>query len=333
AFDECGNESSYEYSVSVVDTFTQRIVCVKPLLAIGDDGTVTIAADEIVAAQGSFCDTSMHTFTAEFQFPGGNQKAITYSCSDFPDPSGLVDTVNIIIFDNGDTIDFCRTLIEVRDPNNFCPDSLLQIESNILTEENQDVNGYMMMIEDLKSSEYKEMNQSKFTIPSGGSYLFAPMKDNFHDEGVSALDMVLIQRHILRLDVLKSPYKMIAADVNNDERINISDLIQMRKLLLGVYDRFPDNSSWKNIDASYQFFNVETALHELYRTYISVENADHNMRLDFVGVKIGDVNGSYVSAQQGVTPRSTIQIITQDAILEQGQVVEIPVFLSRSMRL
>ena len=43
--------------------------------------------------------------------------------------------------------------------------------------------------------------------------------------GISTLDLVLIQRHILGQQLLDSPYKMIAADVNNDDKITAVDLV------------------------------------------------------------------------------------------------------------
>src|SRR5690606_17753415 len=141
------------------------------------------------------------------------------------------------------------------------------------------------------------------------------------DEGLSALDMVIVQRHILRINTLKSPYKMVAADVNADERINIADIVEMRKVVLGIYDRFPNNYSWRNIDAKYEFFSAETALQELYPMYVRVDNADHNMQLDFVGVKIGDVDGSYVSSLKEVKTRSSVQLLVADAVIDRGQIV------------
>ena len=45
--------------------------------------------------------------------------------------------------------------------------------------------------------------------------------------------------HVLGQEVLDSPYKMIAADINNDKEISALDLIELRKLILGVYNELP----------------------------------------------------------------------------------------------
>jgi hypothetical protein len=60
--------------------------------------------------------------------------------------------------------------------------------------------------------------------------------------GVSTLDLVDMQKHLL-IKPLSSPYKMIAADANNSKSITAIDLIEMRKLILGIYAELPYNTS------------------------------------------------------------------------------------------
>jgi len=38
-----------------------------------------------------------------------------------------------------------------------------------------------------------------------------------------------MQKHILGSDKFDSPYKVIAADITGDERVNGQDLVQLRK--------------------------------------------------------------------------------------------------------
>ena len=67
--------------------------------------------------------------------------------------------------------------------------------------------------------------------------------------GVSTLDLVKIQRHILGLEELNSPYKLIAADVNADNEIKASDLTELRKLILGIITDLPTNESWRFVES------------------------------------------------------------------------------------
>lgn len=44
---------------------------------------------------------------------------------------------------------------------------------------------------------------------------------------------------------LNSPYKMIAADANHSNSITTFDVVEIRKLILGIYSKFPNNTSWR----------------------------------------------------------------------------------------
>jgi len=66
----------------------------------------------------------------------------------------------------------------------------------------------------------------------------------------------MIQRHILGLAELDSPYKLIAADINNSESITGSDLLALRKMVLGINTEFPNNHSWRAIDAAHEFVDA-----------------------------------------------------------------------------
>ena len=57
--------------------------------------------------------------------------------------------------------------------------------------------------------------------------------------GVSSIDLVDIQRHILGLQRFDSECRLRAADVNRDGRINGTDLVEARRLILGIYTEWP----------------------------------------------------------------------------------------------
>jgi hypothetical protein len=71
-------------------------------------------------------------------------------------------------------------------------------------------------------------------LTAGGDYTVTPVLDANYLNGVSTFDLVLIQRHILGVQLLDSPYKMIAADANNSQTITTSDIIMLRRLILSI---------------------------------------------------------------------------------------------------
>jgi hypothetical protein len=64
-------------------------------------------------------------------------------------------------------------------------------------------------------------------------------------EGVSILDVIRIQRHILSIEALRKPFEWIAADVNNNGIISTSDNVNIRRLILGIDPRFTEVPSWR----------------------------------------------------------------------------------------
>ncbi len=112
-----------------------------------------------------------------------------------------------------------------------------------------------------------------------------------HINGVSTLDIVFIKRHILELQLLNNPYKVLSADVNDDGNVSVLDIVDMRKLILNFQDTFTNNKSWRFIDEDITFADpndpVEAVLDEA-----SVDYLTDNTEVNFIGLKIGDVNGN-----------------------------------------
>jgi hypothetical protein len=158
-----------------------------------------------------------------------------------------------------------------------------------------------------------------------GVQLFAN-KGGDYDNGVSTLDLVLIQRHILNMAKLDSPYKVIAADINNDAKINTVDLVELRKVILGTSEEFT-NKSWRFPTAN-QVINADNAFpyNEVINLLVSTNDVDGQ---DFVAVKIGDVNGSastdVLNAQSESRTASRLDLTAAERSVEAGETFEVPV--------
>lgn len=125
-------------------------------------------------------------------------------------------------------------------------------------------------------------------------------KNDDHLKGVSTLDLLAIQRHLLGLDNFENPLQYIAADLNYDGKISVSDLFELRKLILGIYTELPSNYS-------YRFLSKKEVQKESTNAWEISENIeipnlnDHILDADFVPVKIGDVNNQYAEYSMGMT--------------------------------
>jgi len=139
-------------------------------------------------------------------------------------------------------------------------------------------------------------------VPMSGDYTLTPTKDDNPLNGVTTYDLVLISKHILGLEPLTTPYKMIAADANRSGSITTFDIVEFRKLILGIYDELPTNTSWRFVDKTYTFLNPSNPFQSTFPENISVQNVQSNqLAEDFVAVKVGDVNGT-------VTPNSLVSV-------------------------
>jgi hypothetical protein len=89
--------------------------------------------------------------------------------------------------------------------------------------------------------------------PITGNITITPIKDTDPLNGVSTFDMLLISKHILGNIPLSTPYKIIAADVNKSGTVTTYDIVETRKLILGIYNSFPGNTSWRFVNAAQTF--------------------------------------------------------------------------------
>ncbi|MBK8626742.1 MAG: T9SS type A sorting domain-containing protein [Saprospiraceae bacterium] len=259
--------------------------------------------------------------------PSTCSSAKLYTCDDLGS-----NTENMSVWDAGGNTDFCTVKLFVQANGTSCPG--YRIAGNIGTEYNNMVSNVSLLLSNDVNNEsvavvsdvngYFEFN----AITPGTSYTIIPEKDTDHLNGVSTLDLVIIQRHILGLSDLDSPYKFKAADINNDKKITASDLVELRKLILGVFNKYPKNTSWRFVDKAEKinvngdvFFANEYVRHDTINTAM--------MQSNFVAIKVGDVNGSAsvnaqnISLEQRASQKLTLS--TFDQSFKKGESLKIPI--------
>ena len=124
---------------------------------------------------------------------------------------------------------------------------------------------------------------------------------------------------------------MIAADINGDGKVNGADLVELRKLILGVYLELPDNTSWRFVQSDFEFQDSSNPwLQEFDETY-EISGLDRDMDIDFIGVKIGDVDNTAVtntfhSSVDMKNHRWPLTLEVPIMQIEADAVIRIPVF-------
>ena len=129
-----------------------------------------------------------------------------------------------------------------------------------------------------------------FDLAQGGDYTVAPAYDENIENGVTTFDIVKITQHILGIQSLGSAYKVIAADANNSASVTTLDIVAIRKVILQIEESFPNNTSWRFVDAAYVFADAMNPWG--FAEVVNYNNlSTDQLNTDFVAVKIGDVTG------------------------------------------
>jgi hypothetical protein len=111
--------------------------------------------------------------------------------------------------------------------------------------------------------------------------------------GVTTLDIALISKHLLGTQLLDSPYKIIAADVNQDGEVDALDMLFIRRFILNLTETLPTGTSWRFIDKTYIFQDPTRPLEENFPEFINFNSTNIYRGSNFTAVKLGDLNNSF----------------------------------------
>jgi len=120
---------------------------------------------------------------------------------------------------------------------------------------------------------------------------------------------------------------MIAADVNKSKSVTAKDISDLRKLILGVTNAIPGNTSWRFIDENFTFRNVNDALNENFPENYPINVLSSNMNVNFIGVKVGDVNQSAKTRGASNTVIRSNQVLDlnfENQSVKENEIIEIP---------
>ncbi len=127
-----------------------------------------------------------------------------------------------------------------------------------------------------------------------------PTKNDGPTNGVNVCDLLAMRNHIVGAVLLDSPYKIIAADINSSNSVTTLDLVKITRILLGIDESFTPNESWLFVDPNFVFPNPTNPFEASYPGFVVI-NQEGQYEMDFVGIKVGDVNnsalGSYPSTE------------------------------------
>ncbi len=336
--DRCGNRETCSFTVTAKECKAPTPVCLYGLSTnLENDATVSIWAKD-------FNNHSYDNCTKE------SDLKISFS-SNVNDVNKILTCANrgtynvsMWVTDLDGNQSKCNTFITVTDNKNLCPaqttDNTISIAGRVTTEEQAMMKEIQVnLVSDAISKEVMTDNEGSYLLSAldpNKNYEVKPFNNKDWSNGVSTVDLVMIQRHLLGVAKLNSPYKMIAADANNDEKISAADLVSLRKLILGQITEISNNTSYRFVDKGFVFADPKNPWPFNEVAKYDVLNANM-MNTDFYAIKVGDVNGTVSGNLKAGAIKSrtnqTIDLSIEDKSLEDGKHVNVPILSTSELNI
>ena len=339
ANDNCGNFNSTDVAIDVKDVKKPTPVCFQGLSAdlMPTTGNVMLPCSIFNAGSYDNCPGIECFIQTPAPGPGAPTPTnILLGANDMVTaggPAGQVaknvmfscvgyQTVALWIKDAAGNWDYCETYVDVQNnmgapnvPN--CPPVVptggKEVAAAVKTEAGNPAKAQVSVFATGFANVIKKPTQfngfsAAVIAPVSSKVEVSAENNNIPLNGVSTLDLVLISKHILGTQPIASNYAKIAADVNNNGTISTADLVELRKMILGINTNFSNNTSWKFLTANM----TEKAI---------IADLQADATINFTAVKIGDVNGSADATL--AAGRSTVNFNVTDATVAAGQEVKV----------
>jgi len=315
ATDNCGNLIQCTYLFHVNDCQPPNLLCYNGLTQSLDAPIceASFNASQFILSLSDNC-------TPANQIQLGIRKS--GDGSGFPEATSITfgqcekgfNSVEVWAKDGNGLVNVCNNYVLVQDGNNDCNcnnDADVYLHGCARTGAGAKINSFRLKtdLETLPGASQpltKNYNQnivdSCFVghlnqVPFGNSYKATVRAESNLGAlvGVTTFDLVLISKHILSIEPFTSVYQTVAADVNKSNSVTTFDIVETRKLILGIYDDFPHVPSWRFSRPVANPSNVAdfSALVDTYQ--ITLHNLVDDVSLhnfDFIGIKYGDVSGA-----------------------------------------
>jgi hypothetical protein len=334
--DGCSNEKTCNYILTVKDCKKPTPYCQSELITVIMNDPIK---KNITIWSKDFDLGSFDNCPGKLKFSFSNNVIDSFRVFDCSKLG--IQNLEMWVTDAAGNQDFCKVRADIQDNSNLCagPNIISGVVTGTdITQIAPGVEVNFANTNDNTVSATITNNSGKFSInfDETKSYVLKAKRDNDILNGVSTLDLVLIQRHILGLSKFDSPYKIIAADANSSKTVSAADLVAIRKVILGITDKFPSTESWKFLDG-------ETKITDNNQPWTAVDFININPltqkreSYNFMGLKVGDVNGSSKLNLNGYIsePRSnnTFETYADDKQFKDGDLVKVTLKADKAFQL
>ncbi len=332
ATDECGNFDEQICEFLITDDKAPTPQCIGGISSavMNSSGEVSIWAKDF-DLDGKSIDECGGQVIYSFSGTDPNVPSLTFNCDSISNGITLLTELMVWVWDASGNRDFCTVSFRIDDNANVCEDiveGMALVSGHIKTVQGDDLESAQVTITEDNDQDYGDNTMTDVT----GGYMFGsnPKYLNYNlsaaktddvANGVSTLDMVMIQQYILSLRNFEDPYQVIAADVTGDQRISALDLVDIRRVILGNSDLFASGQSWIFVDEGQQFASIDNPW-PLQEAIDIPDLTQNNRENNFTAIKLGDVNGNAIANSLIAGSRSdnaSITMYAQDGELKKTQ--------------
>jgi hypothetical protein len=326
--DECGNITTCSYFVLAKDCKKPSPYCLSAISSVimPSTGELTIKAKSLNLNSFDNCTPAhllKYSFSADIR---DTLKSI--KCSDIDNGVSQSIPIDMWVTDMNGNNDFCTVNLTIADNNQVCqdPTSNFSISGTIYNIDQTKLFANTLVdirVEDTEFRFQARTNQlglyNHDNLPGNFAHIIKPLRNDSIQAGLSTIDLIQIQKHILGAAPFNNPYKIIAADADGNKKISVSDLVAIKKVILGVSNTFPQNKNcWTFVEKNHHFANASKPLNYPDSIRLNKLFPGNNNANDFIGIKIGDVNNSYTFLKnQNLENRSINYFVLQK--VEEGR--------------
>jgi hypothetical protein len=217
--------------------------------------------------------------------------SLTFTCAD----AGQKVELELHAWDNLGNHGYCVTYVLVQDNRRICPVPP-GISGSVATAQ-----GVRMRNVNLNAKHELVAYQTKTDkdgvyrfqdLPEGERYVLRPTMKAGDANGVSTQDLNLLLEMLQnKLDKF-TPYQIIAADIDQNGEVNAEDFAKLRQIVIFRRDSFPQGNAWRFIPADLPL--VKTLKPGLYPDSVIVSSLDSGIVANFMAIKLGDLDGSFL---------------------------------------
>lgn len=360
ASDNCFNVTTCTYTFTIKDCFPPNMLCLSGVNQVltAPECEASFDPDQFILTLNDNCTPLNQIEKRIRKFGDGTGFPSTTSVT-FGECNQGTNFVEVWTRDANGLTNSCQNYVIVQTNNSGCdcnPDGDLNMQTCVRTPANKKISHYTLSANiESTGGVQTPVNKQKLAtttdscsaiafdkLPFGGNYRAVLRASRIGDnplEGVSTFDLVVISKHILNVDPFDNIYQVLAADVNRNGTVTATDIVEIRKLILGLYDTLPGISSpWRFVQPAADPGNLQAPLSTLRDTYqINLTNLNTDFtfpNLPFIAVKYGDLNASAAFAPDGDDRGlQNYALYVKDVDIQNNQSCNIPIYVRSGVEL